>query len=132
MANTTAILLVGHGTRQPEADDLLRRIAAVLLQRTAGHVECAYSEWQAPTVAVGLDNCVRAGAAEVLVYPCFLSAGRHVHGELPEQLERAGGRHPSVRFRLAPHLGLAPGLAELAADALSNLLGQVADDDLLD
>lgn len=123
MAHTTAILLVGHGTRQPESDDLLQRIATVLQQRTAGHIECAYSEWQAPTVADGLDNCVNAGVTVVLVYPCFLSAGHHVLGELPEQLERARYRHPQVSFRLAPHLGLAPGLAELAADELMNLLG---------
>ena len=58
-----ALLLIAHGSRQPEANADLSRLAAEL-RRTGrfAHVEPAYLELAEPDIDAGAANCVEQGA----------------------------------------------------------------------
>jgi sirohydrochlorin ferrochelatase len=68
-----------------------------------------------PDLAQVIDECVRAGASEVLVLPLFLAPGRHATRDIPEMVALATARHPGVTFRLGEVLGADPLLAQLVA-----------------
>ncbi len=99
------LLLVGHGSRDPEGN---REIEVFAEQWRVRHpervIEVCFIEFAEVLVEQGLDRAARYGA-RVLVVPLILNAAGHVKMELPEHLEHARLRHPEVEFIYCPHLG---------------------------
>ena len=123
---TTAILLMGHGSRVAEANQALYAIAAMLRRLCPGMiVEVAFREQHPPDIQAGIDACVRQGAQRVLLYPFFLFAGAHVLEDLPAEMETAQRRHPGLQLAMGEHLGVHPKLAEIVAERVSQALGRV-------
>ena len=91
---TTALLLIAHGSRQAEANDDLRHVAAALREREHAIVEASYLELAAPGIDEGGARCVEQGAACVVLVPYFLSAGVHVRRDLTEARRRLAERSP--------------------------------------
>jgi sirohydrochlorin ferrochelatase len=120
----TALLLIAHGSRHPEANADLHRLASELraLGRFAA-VVAAFLELAEPNIDAGGATCVEAGAARVVLVPYFLSAGVHVQRDLAAARERLAGRFPQADWRLAEPLGPHPLLTEIvvqrARDAIS-------------
>jgi sirohydrochlorin ferrochelatase len=109
-----SLLLVAHGSRRAASNDEIRELAAVL-RRQAGteyaSVSCAFLELAAPSIAEGIAACIREGAAEIVILPYFLSAGRHVASDVPGEVALMQQAHPEVKMRVAPYLGAAPEIA---------------------
>ena len=103
---TRAILLVDHGSRVAEANAALDAVAEQLRHRLPDRlVRVAHLEITPPGIGEGIDDCVAAGAREIVVHPYFLSPGRHTSHDIPRQVEAAAARHPGVRVLLTPALG---------------------------
>jgi sirohydrochlorin ferrochelatase len=114
--NRTALLLIAHGSREPQANDDLHHLAGQL--RRQGRytiVEPAYLELAEPDIDAGGARCVEQGAGQVILVPYFLSAGVHVRRDLTAARDRLAARFPRVEFRLAEPLGPHPLLTEIVA-----------------
>lgn len=110
----TAILLVDHGSRRPEANAQLDTLAGLVRQRAAGaSVHVAHMELASPTIAEGFEACVASGADEIIVVPCFLAPGRHASEDIPRLVADAAAAHPDASWRVTDVLGAHPLLAEL-------------------
>ncbi len=112
-----ALLLVAHGSRRQASNEEIR----TLTERLADHsdhefsiVEYAFLEIAEPSIAEGLSSCVAKGAKAVTVLPYFLSAGRHVATDIPEEVQKSQIQHPDVKIKVAPYLG--------SAEEISNIL----------
>jgi sirohydrochlorin ferrochelatase len=121
----TALLLIAHGSRQPEANADLE-VVAEALRRRGGYdlVEPAYLELAEPDIDEGGRCCVAAGAARVVLVPYFLSAGVHVLRDLRAARERLSERFGGVDFRVAAPLGRHPLLADVVAQRVHEALGE--------
>ena len=105
----TAVLLIAHGSRRPEANADLAQVAeAVLARGPYLIVEVAYLEIAEPTIPQGARNCVDRGAERVLMLPYFLSAGNHVVEDLERHRRDLSEESPEIEFRLCGPLGLHP------------------------
>ena len=115
----TAILLMAHGSRIPEANSAVNEIAGMVKQ-FAGYdiVEVSFRENHSPNIQKGIDDCVAQGAERVLLVPYFLYAGAHVLEDLPKELEEARLRHPGVEMAMGKHLGVHKRLAKLVIDRI--------------
>jgi len=112
--DSTALLLIAHGSREPAANDDLHRLADEL--RATGRytaVVAAFLELAEPDIDAGATACVAAGAKRVVLVPYFLSAGVHVRRDLATARERLAQRYPEIEVRLAAPLGPHPLLAEI-------------------
>jgi sirohydrochlorin ferrochelatase len=125
----TAVLLIAHGSRRPEANqdlfELAERLAAARVQADAGPpaaaapiVQASFLELAEPDILGGGGLCVERGAGLVLMIPYFLSAGVHLRRDLAAARDELAGRHPDVEFRLGPPLGPHPLLDALVADRI--------------
>jgi precorrin-8X/cobalt-precorrin-8 methylmutase len=113
----TALLLVGHGSRLPEAAEGLRRVAEEIEARSLfSRVEVGFLQLSPPDVLTAASRCLAAGAGTVVVMPYFLHSGAHVAEDLPPLLERLPKEHPGVSFHLAPPLGFHPCLVEVVLE----------------
>ena len=112
-----ALLLIAHGSRRPEANADLDHLADELRSRGRyDSVRTSYLELAPPTIAEGGNQCVAAGATEVILLPYFLSPGVHVREDLQEALGELRAAHPGVGFRLAEHLGRHPLLVQVVEE----------------
>jgi sirohydrochlorin ferrochelatase len=120
----TALLLIAHGSRQPEANADLHRLADEL--RATGRyaaVAASFLELAEPDIEAGGVKCVELGAGRVVLVPYFLSAGVHVRRDLTAARDRLAARFPCVEFRLAEPLGPHPLLTEIVAQRAREGLG---------
>jgi sirohydrochlorin ferrochelatase len=110
-----AILLVDHGSRKREANDMLVCMAN-LVQTMAGPdviVRPAHMELSEPSIAAGFASCVEAGATEVIVFPYMLSPGRHSTSDIPRMVGEVSASYPGVTFSVTPAFGVHEKLGEL-------------------
>jgi sirohydrochlorin ferrochelatase len=108
-------LLVAHGSRNPAAASAHEALCVAVAERAGGDVRPAYLEISAPSISYAVDEAVASGATRVRVVPHFLGPGNHVLVDIPEIVEAARSRHPSVEIELVEHLGADPALVELLA-----------------
>ena len=121
----TAILLMAHGSRIPEANDAVNEIAAMVRQMTGYDiVEVSFREQHLPNIQTGIDACVAQGAQRILLVPYFLYLGAHVREDLPAELAVARQRHPGVQFAMGHHLGVHRKLAEVVVERIAETLTQ--------
>ena len=112
-----AILLIGHGSRSPEAARVLQAAAASLKHRYRRHiVETAFFEIVPPDVPTGIDRCVAQGATRLLLVPFSPYLDGHVGRDLPDHIINARTRHAGIDIRIAAHLGPDPRLVAICAD----------------
>lgn len=119
-----ALLLIAHGSRREASNEDVRQLAEQIRQLdrqldrgTFDAVVPAFLELADPDIGAGVDQCVAAGANLITVMPYFLSPGRHVAEDIPEELEHAQSRYPGVRFHLCEHLGGLEVMGKMVLDA---------------
>lgn len=111
-----AVILLAHGSRDPEWARPLRRLRRRLRSRLpATPIELAFLELAPPTFDEALARLARRGAARVTVVPLFLGRGRHLGRDVASLLARAKKRHPDVALEALPALGDAPAVLEAIA-----------------
>lgn len=116
----TAILLMAHGSRIPEANDAASEVAKMVKEMTGYEiVEAAFREMHEPDIQQGIDACVAQGARRILLIPYFLFMGAHVQHDLPEELAVARERHPGLILEMGTHLGVHRKLAEIVVERIS-------------
>jgi sirohydrochlorin ferrochelatase len=112
-----AILLVDHGSRLDEANELLAAVARLVAERAPDrHVAHAHLELAEPSIAAGFAACVAAGATDITVHPYMLGPGRHSTRDIPRLVAEAARAHPGVSFRVTEPLGLHQLIADVVIE----------------
>jgi sirohydrochlorin ferrochelatase len=111
------LLLVDHGSRFQEANDMLVDVAA-LVKRLSGLdcVQHAHMELAEPTIRQGFEACIRQGATAVVVHPYFLSPGRHSTSDIPRMVAEAARAFPGIPFCVTEPLGLHAKVCEVVLE----------------
>ncbi len=111
-----ALLLIAHGSRRLASNEEVRALTRVMEQNSDHDytiIECAFLELAEPSIPDGVNACVAKGAKTVTVLPYFLSAGRHVATDIPEELQKSQTQHPQVEIKMAPYLGSAKEISNI-------------------
>jgi len=116
----TAVLLCGHGSRDPEAIEEFELAAAALRPRLHGFdFATGYLEFARPTIRDGLALLAARGARRILAIPGMLFAGSHVKNDLPWEMNSFIAENPDIDVRLGRDLGIDPKLLQAAADRIA-------------
>jgi sirohydrochlorin cobaltochelatase len=101
----TAVLVVGRGSADPDANADLHKVARLLWEgRPWPLVETCYVGITDPRLPAGLERCRRLGARRIVVVPYFLFTGRLV-GRIRAQCAAFAAEHPELDVRVAGYLG---------------------------
>lgn len=103
------LVVVAHGSRREAsnaevvalADRLRLQAGAIFSDVVAGFLEIA-----SPSIPDALEHCAAQGATEIVVFPHFLAAGRHVATDIPGEVAIFAAAHPNIAVTVAPHLGV--------------------------
>jgi sirohydrochlorin cobaltochelatase len=108
----TALLLVGRGSRDPDSNSEVYKIARMLWEgRSYGWVESAFYSLTQPDIPTALERCIRLGARRVVVLPYLLFTGA-ICRRTGDQARAVQSRYPDVEILVAEHLGLHPEIIE--------------------
>lgn len=128
----TGVVVIGHGSRAPEALVLLNWVADHLAERLELPVLVASLQFNKPTLGECCRELATAGARRVVVAPYFLFDGNHLQQDIPEELDRLRLELPGTEFILADSLGTDDLLVEVLARRTLAKMDQLGDGDSAD
>jgi sirohydrochlorin cobaltochelatase len=100
-SDRSAIVLLGHGSREQQANADFEQLGQTLQPRWAPcMVVPAYVELAQPPLSSVLDYLATL-AERVVVLPCFVFTAGHVKNDLPLALSQARRARPHVEFQPA-------------------------------
>ena len=116
----TAVLICGHGSRDPEATTEFQLVAAALRPRLPDFdFATGYLEFARPTIRDGLAALAARGARQILAIPGMLFAASHVKNDLPWEVNSFMADNPGIDVRLGRDLAIDPKLLRAAADRIA-------------
>lgn len=116
----TAVLLCGHGSRDPEAIVEFERAAAALRARLPDRdFATGYLEFARPTIGEALAALKARGARRILAIPGMLFAASHVKNDLPWEMNSFMAENPGIDVRLGRDLAIDPKLLAASAERIA-------------
>ena len=118
-----ALLIVGHGSRDPRGAREFHELVELVRQRNPGSpVEGGFIELSRPPISECVNRLADVGARSVAAVPLMLLAAGHAKDDIPATLVREGLDHPEMDFRYGRALGVRPELLELMEDRISSVV----------
>jgi sirohydrochlorin ferrochelatase len=112
------IIIVDHGSRRAESNEMLEEVARLFAQRFGELyeiVEPAHMELAEPSIGTAYARCVERGATRVVVCPFFLGPGKHWTGDIPRITADAAANFPQTEYHVTMPLGIDDLILELLA-----------------
>ncbi|HUK10162.1 MAG TPA: sirohydrochlorin chelatase [Stellaceae bacterium] len=119
--SSSAVMLCGHGSRDPEAIREFERLGQGLRQRLAPQeMELGYLEFARPIIRDGLEALKRRGATRIIGIPGMLFAAAHVKNDLPWEINSFAAANPEIELRFGRELAIEPRLLQAAAARIAD------------
>lgn len=122
-AGGEVVLLIGHGTRDPEGAAELRVFARALAERLADGrpvIPC-FLELAPPSILEAIAAIVRQGVRRIVAVPLLLFAAGHVKNDIAAALNVARARHPGLQIWYGAPLEVQPQMLAAVDDRLAEL-----------
>ena len=118
-----AVMLVGHGTRDPSGTEqffeLGRRLGDLVAPMP---VAACLLEFQHPTIPEAWDQLVRSGATHVHIVPLLLFAAGHAKQDIPELVRACQQETPGISFDQSRPLSRHPAVVELVVQRITETM----------
>ena len=109
-----AVVVAGHGSRDPEGVDQFERFIEVVRERAAGRVVAhGYLEFSRPTIDEGVRKAVESGAKRISVVPGVLLGATHAKNDMPVEVQALQREFPEHDIRYGAPMHLHPAVLQL-------------------
>jgi precorrin-8X/cobalt-precorrin-8 methylmutase len=122
-----AVVVAGHGSRDPQGVEQFERFIEVVRDRAAGRVVAhGYLEFSRPTIDEGVRKAVESGAKRISVVPGVLLGATHAKNDMPVEVQALQREFPDHDIRYGAPMHLHPAVLQLCrvrvveAEARSN------------
>jgi precorrin-8X/cobalt-precorrin-8 methylmutase len=113
------LVLVGHGSRDPDGLQQFEALAALMHERAGSHtITHGYLEFATPTIDQAVRANIALGAKEIVLVPGVLLAASHAKNDIPAEFLAMTREYPDVTFHCAGVMGIHPLLLELCRERL--------------
>ena len=123
----TAIIIVDHGSRLAESNQMLEELARLFAKRFSEIyeiVESAHMELAEPSIATAYATCVSRGAQRIIVCPFFLGPGKHWTKDIPQLTADVASKFPQTRYHVTMTLGIDDLMLELLDKRIQSCVEQ--------
>ena len=111
------LILLAHGSRDPQWSRSFRRLASLLSKRFL--VKVAYLEFMRPSLDEAIASLATAGVRSIRVAPVFVGSGRHLKRDLAKKAAALRKQHKGVRITVERAIGEKPEVIEALARAIA-------------
>ncbi len=120
-----ALLVVGHGSRDPRGAREFHELVALVRERDpALAVEGGFIELSRPPISECVSRLVAGGARKIAAVPLMLLAAGHAKDDIPATLVREKMSQPGIDFGYGRALGIRPELLELMDERISAVVSE--------
>jgi sirohydrochlorin cobaltochelatase len=117
-----SIVLLGHGSRRSEANNILKSIVKIIKPKFLGiNIEYAFLELAEPNIRDIIEKLAANRYDSIYVIPYFLYSGNHVSRDIPEILGEYREKYPDIKLKLGDYLGIDERLAELVTERIESI-----------
>lgn len=117
----TAIVLLGRGSSDPDANGDLYKIARLLWERTGVlTVEVCFSGITTPLLPEGVKRAIALGARRIVVVPYFLFTGVLIK-RMHKLLAKLGSEFPEVSMTMAEYFGYHQHLVDAVVERIEEV-----------
>lgn len=114
------ILYVSHGSRVPEAiAEAISCVSSVRKQVDAPLQEICFLELAEPNVEQGIETLVSRGALRISVVPVLLLSAGHYFKDIPDEVNLAKAKHPTITFTYGEPLGMQDRFIDVLAERIT-------------
>jgi len=122
-----AIVLAGHGSRDPDGVREFEQLVALMRERVRGQrLDYGYLEFARPTLAEAVRTSIAAGSRCIVVVPALLFAATHAKNDMPGELHVLQQEFPDIALHFGAALDLHPLLLRLAQQRIVEAEAQAA------
>ncbi len=115
-----ALLVVGHGSRDPRGAREFHELVALVRERSPGlPIEGGFIELSRPPISECVNSLAEGGSRRIAAVPLMLLAAGHAKDDIPATLVREKISHPEVTFGYGRALGIRPELLSLMDERIS-------------
>lgn len=101
-----AIVLFGHGARDPQWAEPMRRLQSILVGQLPDiQVELAFLELMEPSLPDTVDCLAQSGVGHVQVVPVFFGKGGHLKNDFPVIMAEMKQKHPGLTIEATAAVG---------------------------
>lgn len=119
MDSSSAVMICGHGSRDPQAIAEFEKLAVHIRARLPGRdVESGFLEFARPVIRDGLEALKARGAKRIVAVPAMLFAAGHVKNDLPSEINEFAAANPDIEMVFGRELAVEPRLLEAAAQRI--------------
>lgn len=108
-----AVILLAHGTRDPEASKPVHDYAKKLASVVGMTVEPCLREFIEPSVPTVVKKLIEQGMERIVVIPFFLFQSAHVTRDIQKDLSIEKGKYPNVEFAVGEPIGYDDAMVDL-------------------
>lgn len=109
-----ALVVAGHGSRDPDGVEQFERFVNVVRHRAGGRiVEHGYLEFARPTIDEGVRKAVASGATRISVVPGVLLGATHAKNDMPVEVQALQREFPLCDIRYGAPMHLHPSVLQL-------------------
>ena len=114
MTTDYAIVIAGHGSRDPEAVSEFEQLVELARQRAGGrHVKHGFLEFARPTIDEAARTLITTGDQRIAIVPLILLAATHAKNDLPSEVLALQQEFPATQLHYGSALHLHPGILRL-------------------
>lgn len=118
----TAVLLMGRGGSDPDANSDFYKLGRLLWERTGYRtVENCFIAVAKPSLPEGLERCLALGARKIIVLPYLLFTGVLME-QFVQTVSRFAAGHPEIEVEMGGPLGAHPLLLDMLSDRIKETL----------
>ena len=129
MAEKTAVMVCGHGSRDEAAVREFESVARGLRDRLPQFdVDYGFLEFATPIIRTGLDALRARGATRILAVPGMLFAAGHAKNDIPSVLNAYQARNDGVDILYGRELGIDPKMIRAAGSRVEEALAAAGGD----
>lgn len=113
----TGLIVVDHGSKIDAANKMLDQVVDLMIAAPGFNFEpiiAAHMDLASPSIAEALTQLHTMGVTDVIVFPYFLSPGRHTQQDIPRMVQDAAATLPGMKALVAEPFGLHPKLIDAA------------------
>ncbi|HTL51073.1 MAG TPA: CbiX/SirB N-terminal domain-containing protein [Planctomycetota bacterium] len=113
----TGLIVVDHGSKLDAANQMLEQAVELMMASPGFNFEpilAAHMDLASPSIAEAMAQLYTLGVREVIVFPYFLSPGRHTQEDIPRLTRDAAAPLPGMKALVAEPFGLSPKLIDAA------------------
>lgn len=121
----SAMLIVGHGSRDPRGAEEFHRLVDLVRERNPRmSIGGGFIELSKPPISESVDDLAAEGARNIAAVPLMLLAAGHAKDDIPATLVREKEAHPHLGFQYGRALGIRPELLELMERRISEVVSE--------